>query len=237
MITYIRGNLFDSKADIYVNTVNCVGVMGRGIALEFKNRYPKMFMAYNQECMKNRITTGKMWQWNEEKNIICFPTKQHWKNISNLRWIDEGLTDLRKLLEKFPQQSVAIPALGCANGGLQWVDVRPLIEKHLGRLHRDIEVYVPDRLIVHCKREPYDVYIGRPELFGNPFVIGQDGTREEVIQKYREWVVDQKKVMNALPDLLGKVLGCWCSPNPCHGDVLLDLAYGVESCSKKTITC
>lgn len=75
--------------------------------------------------------------------------------------------------------------------------------------------------VVHCKKEPYDVYIGRPSKWGNPFVIGRDGTRTEVIEKYRQWVVVQDYDFN---ELRGKTLGCWCSPAPCHGDVLVELA-------------
>lgn len=77
--------------------------------------------------------------------------------------------------------------------------------------------------IVHCKKEPYDVYIGRPSKWGNPYVIGKDGTREEVIKKYEEHVRSSKILMRALPSLEGKVLGCWCPPRPCHGEVLIKL--------------
>ncbi len=78
--------------------------------------------------------------------------------------------------------------------------------------------------VVHCKRAPYDVYIGRPSKWGNPFAIGKDGTRSEVIDKYRTWIVTQPHLMASLPELKGKILGCWCAPQPCHGDVLSQLA-------------
>jgi hypothetical protein len=78
--------------------------------------------------------------------------------------------------------------------------------------------------VVHCKRSKHDVYIGRPSKWGNPFEIGKDGDRETVIRKYREWVVTQPHLMAALPELSGKVLGCWCAPQACHGDVLVSLA-------------
>ena len=92
------------------------------------------------------------------------------------------------------------------------------------------------KFVVHCRKWPYDVYIGRPSLairrdipgsdgrWGNPFVVGKDGTREQVIAKHREWLVSNKKLMNQLPELKGKVLGCWCAPLPCHGDTLAELA-------------
>ena len=80
--------------------------------------------------------------------------------------------------------------------------------------------------VVHYKRDVFDVYIGRPSKWGNPFVIGKDGTREQVVTKYREWIISQLTLIEALPELRGKVLGCWCAPRMCHGDVLAELADG-----------
>lgn len=77
--------------------------------------------------------------------------------------------------------------------------------------------------VVHCKRGKYDIYIGRPSKWGNPFEIGRDGTREEVIRKYDEWIKSQTELLSLLGELKGKVLGCWCSPKPCHGDILVRL--------------
>jgi len=79
-------------------------------------------------------------------------------------------------------------------------------------------------MVVHCKREPFDVYIGRPSKWGNPFVVGVDGSRDEVIEKYEEWILNQQELVAALPELRGKVLGCWCAPLSCHGDVLIRLS-------------
>lgn len=78
--------------------------------------------------------------------------------------------------------------------------------------------------VVHCKKSPFDTYIGRPTKWGNPFTIGKDGTREEVIQKYREWIVTQPRLMASVHELKGKTIACWCAPQPCHGDVLAELA-------------
>jgi hypothetical protein len=78
--------------------------------------------------------------------------------------------------------------------------------------------------VVHCKREPFDVYIGRPSKWGNPFRVGRDGGRGQVIERYREWLRSQHSLMAALPELRGKVLGCWCKPLACHGDVLVEMA-------------
>lgn len=83
--------------------------------------------------------------------------------------------------------------------------------------------------VVHCKREKYDVYIGRPSKWGNPFSIGKDGTREEVIKKYKKWILKQPKLMNILNELKDKILGCFCHPKQCHGDVLIQLIENGEN--------
>ena len=78
--------------------------------------------------------------------------------------------------------------------------------------------------VVHCKKSLYDVYIGRPSPWGNPFVIGRDGTRAEVVAKYRDWILSQPELLAQLPTLRGRTLGCWCAPQACHGDVLVELS-------------
>jgi hypothetical protein len=83
--------------------------------------------------------------------------------------------------------------------------------------------------VVHCKKSKYDIYIGRPSMWGNPYTIGKDGTRDEVIQKYREWAVTQPNILKNIHVLKGKTLACWCAPLPCHGDVLAELAERMES--------
>lgn len=87
--------------------------------------------------------------------------------------------------------------------------------------------------VVNCKKEPYDIYIGRPSKWGNPFTIGKDGDREEVISKYKNWILSQPQLLNSLWQLHGKILGCWCKPKSCHGDVLVELLeeefYDVKS--------
>jgi len=79
--------------------------------------------------------------------------------------------------------------------------------------------------VVHCKKEKFDIYIGRPGPWGNPFEIGKDGTREEAIQRYREWILSEPLLMQEIGSLRGKILGCWCSPKLCHGDVLIELVH------------
>ena len=85
--------------------------------------------------------------------------------------------------------------------------------------------------VVHCKVNKYDVYIGRPSKWGNPFEIGKDGSREEVIQKYKNWIIEQPHLLMSLNELDGKILGCWCSPKPCHGDVLVELVNSTKRLS------
>jgi len=83
--------------------------------------------------------------------------------------------------------------------------------------------------VVHCKRDKFDVYIGRPSKYGNPFSIGIDGNREEVIQKYSNWLMGRQDLLDSIHELKGKILGCWCHPKPCHGDILAYIAdKGVE---------
>lgn len=85
------------------------------------------------------------------------------------------------------------------------------------------------RMVVHCKREKFDVYVGRPSKWGNPFVIGKDGNRDQVIDEYKQWILRQPHLMRALPELKNKVLGCHCAPRACHGDVLRKLVETLET--------
>jgi len=82
--------------------------------------------------------------------------------------------------------------------------------------------------VVHCKKAPFDTYIGRPGIWGNLFIIGQDGSRTDVVAKYKAWILLQPDLLARLPELKGKTLGCWCAPQACHGDVLVDLANAKE---------
>lgn len=88
--------------------------------------------------------------------------------------------------------------------------------------------YTYNMKVVHCKKESYDVYIGRPSKWGNPFSIGKDGSREDVIKKYEEYLLGRLDLMKALPELKGKVLGCWCTPQACHGDVLVKYVRALQ---------
>jgi O-acetyl-ADP-ribose deacetylase (regulator of RNase III)/uncharacterized protein YwgA len=139
MIELRRGDILKQDAEALVTTVNCVGVMGRGIALQFRKAFPENFKAYRNACAHGEIRPGRMFvvDLNRMMNprlIINFPTKRHWKGMSRIDDIQAGLKDLLKVLRKYRVRSVAMPPLGCGLGGLDWNEVRPLIEKALSVL-------------------------------------------------------------------------------------------------------
>lgn len=153
MIRYQTGNILESKAQALVNTVNTVGVMGKGIALQFKKSYPNNFKAYVDACKRNEVQVGKMFITRDsnlssgEKFIINFPTKTDWRKPSEYSYIETGLDDFVKVLAKYNIRSVAIPPLGAGNGGLEWEKVRKIIEKKLNGLDTEIIVYEPSQQI------------------------------------------------------------------------------------------
>lgn len=144
---FTTGNLLESRADAVVNTVNTVGIMGKGIALMFKEAFPANFREYEAACRRGDVRTGKMFVTERPalmgppRWIINFPTKQHWRGRTRLEWIEAGLEDLRNVVIEKNIVSIALPPLGCGNGGLEWGVVRPLIERSLADLP-DVEVIV-----------------------------------------------------------------------------------------------
>lgn len=146
MMRLTVGNLLDADADALVNTVNTVGVMGKGIALMFKEAFPKNFRKYAAACKRDEVRLGEMFvtegpSLHGPRWIINFPTKDHWRNRTRPEWVREGLADLRRVIGERGIRSIAIPPLGCGNGGLNWGAVRPMIEEALGDL-QDVEVMV-----------------------------------------------------------------------------------------------
>lgn len=143
MIHYIQRNLFDSPAQVLVNTVNTVGVMGKGIAKEFKKRYPQMFDIYKQKCLDKEFNIGNLFYYkSEDKWILNFPTKTDWRKPSRLSYIEEGLKKFRETYNDVGVNSIAFPKLGCGNGRLAWQEVMPLMEKYLHDLPIDIYIYL-----------------------------------------------------------------------------------------------
>lgn len=153
MITYHTGNIFDSNVQAIVNTVNTDGVMGKGIALQFKNNFPNNFKAYQKACKEGEVRVGKMFVYEDEnlivgnKIIVNFPTKTTWKKPSEYQYIQEGLDDLIKVIQEKNIKSIAIPPLGTGNGGLNWEKVKAIIEDKLQNLNIDIHIYEPSNQI------------------------------------------------------------------------------------------
>lgn len=143
MITYLKGDIFKSPAKILVNTVNTVGVMGKGVAFEFKKQYPEMFCRYKQLCEEDKLKVGSLFLWKKEKKwILLFPTKIHWRNPSRLEYIEAGLKKIADNWDKLGADSIAFPRLGCGNGGLEWKEVQILMEKYLKSIPLDIYIYI-----------------------------------------------------------------------------------------------
>lgn len=151
MIIYKTGNILTEDVEAIVNTVNCVGIMGRGIALQFKNVYPENFTAYAKACKQDLVHPGRMFifetgELTNPKYVINFPTKRHWKGKSRIEDIDAGLLALASDIQKRGIRSIAIPPLGCGLGGLDWSLVRSRIESTLSNLHDvQIVVFEPDK--------------------------------------------------------------------------------------------
>jgi O-acetyl-ADP-ribose deacetylase (regulator of RNase III) len=148
MIQFAQGNLLEARTEALVNTVNTVGIMGKGIALMFRERFDHNYHLYAAACKDNKVRTGKMFitepnELDGPRWIVNFPTKQHWRSPSKLEWVTEGLQDLRKFLLENKVKSIAIPPLGAGNGGLNWAVVKPEIEAALGDLDVEVTVFEP----------------------------------------------------------------------------------------------
>lgn len=143
MLTYLRGDLLSSPAQVQVNTVNVVGVMGKGIALQFKYKYPEMFKSYRQICEKHLFDVGNLYLWKSSKKwVLLFPTKKHWRNPSKIEYIESGLKKFVENYDRLGIESIAFPKLGCGNGNLDWNIVKPIMEKYLKPLPINIYIYI-----------------------------------------------------------------------------------------------
>jgi O-acetyl-ADP-ribose deacetylase (regulator of RNase III) len=139
MIEFAIGDIFEARAEALVNAVNCVGVMGRGVALQFKRAFPENYEVYVAACGRGEVRTGCMFVFetgrqNHPKYIVNFPTKRHWRGASRMEDIEAGLVALKGEIERRGIRSIAVPALGAGLGGLRWEDVRARIEGVLGDL-------------------------------------------------------------------------------------------------------
>jgi O-acetyl-ADP-ribose deacetylase (regulator of RNase III) len=194
MIEFARGNLLSAEADALVNTVNTEGVMGKGVALQFRRAFPENYDAYRVACKRGEVEIGRMFvtethQLDGPRLIINFPTKRHWRSKSKLADIDEGLADLRRVLIDAGVRSVAVPALGCGLGGLRWSDVKPLIEAALGDLGTHVLVYPPQAAPsperMRDERPAPTLTPARAALIGliSRYVPPEEGATPMVVQK------------------------------------------------------
>jgi O-acetyl-ADP-ribose deacetylase (regulator of RNase III) len=158
MITFVKGDLLTDDAQALVNTVNTVGVMGKGIALQFKERFPDNYSVYRKACKDGNFTVGQLLiteskRLDGTKLIINFPTKTTWRKPSEYSYIEAGLSVLRSKIQTLGIQSIAIPPLGSHNGGLDWIRVREMIIRYLGDLDCDIRLYEPSDVIIERLKE------------------------------------------------------------------------------------
>ena len=140
-----QGDLLASRAQTLVNTVNTVGVMGKGIALHFKRAFPAMYQDYVERCERGEVRLGEPYLWRQASGpwVLNFPTKRHWRKPSSLAAIVEGLGYLDTHYRQWGITSLAVPPLGCGNGGLEWPIVGPTLYEHLARLAVPVELYAP----------------------------------------------------------------------------------------------
>lgn len=145
MVKVLQGDLLNSKMQTWVNTVNCVGVMGKGIALEFKKRFPKMYEDYSRRCRRGEVKLGApyLYRVSDESWILNFPTKDHWRSFSSLENIETGLKYLLAHYHEWGIKSLAVPPLGCGQGQLEWRVVGPTIYRYLKQLDIPVELYAP----------------------------------------------------------------------------------------------
>ena len=141
----VNGNILNSDAHALVNPVNCVGTMGAGLARQFRDRYPAMYVEYLKICRARLLRPGQVQVFHHSptRAIVNLPTKDHWRNPSTLAHVRSGLTALHAALEEHDVRSVAVPALGAGLGGLRWTDVLPLIHQHLTGDNLTVEIYPP----------------------------------------------------------------------------------------------
>lgn len=188
MITYLKGTVFNAPVKTLVNTVNCSGVMGAGIALEFKLRFPEMFDDYVKKCESKQIKIGVLhiYKYSEKLWIMNFPTKIHWRFPSKLEWIEQGLKYFAENYEKVNIESIAFPKLGTYNGGLDWNEVRLLMERYLKDVN--LPVYI-------CLDE-----LNEAEGIEKNMVDGlNNSTIEELIKEVKLTRKQAENVINKLP--------------------------------------
>lgn len=182
MFRALIGDMFESQAQALVNTVNCVGVMGKGVAEQFRKRYPAMFKDYKRRCEQKDVRLGEPYLYRDAfgSAIVNFPTKSHWRSASRLADIERGLDYLVAHVTEWGLTSVAMPPLGCGNGGLDWSEVGPLIYRKLHSLPLDVELYAPYGTPTQQLRE---------EFLAAPSQMSLEGKGRTQAKMISEWVV------------------------------------------------
>lgn len=186
MVKVEYGTIFESNAQTLVNTINCVGVMGKGLALEFKNRYPAMFNKYKEFCDKDVFKPGVLWIYKapDGKWILNFPTKIDWKNPSKIEYIEEGLKKFVEIWKNKMITSIAFPLLGCHNGGLNPDEVIPLMKKYLEKCDGlDVTIY--------DDRDPIEKVEVNNEIAESLEEFKKEGSPKEVIDNAKPLVDEE----------------------------------------------
>ncbi len=178
------GDILKSKAQTLVNTVNCVGIMGKGIALEFKNRFPDMFKDYVQRCERREVRVGQPYIYKSlfGQQIVNFPTKEHWKSLSRVSDIENGLDYLLAHYKHWGITSMAVPPLGCGNGQLEWKIVGPLIYERTKKRDIPVEMYAP------YGTSPAELTESFLQHAGRRIEAGRNGSRTEQLAFNPAWV-------------------------------------------------
>lgn len=179
VVEVVRGDLFESGAQTLVNTVNTVGVMGKGVALEFRKRFPSMYEDYRGRCARGEVHLGRPYLYRTPSTpwILNFPTKEHWRSVSRLDAIEQGLRYLEQHYQEWGITSLAVPPLGCGNGQLEWRVVGPVLYRHLQRLDVPVKLYAPSDASI--------------EQFALPLIHGTEPTlsaERETMRLHPAWV-------------------------------------------------
>lgn len=179
-IKYVKGDIFEARTQVIVNTVNCKGVMGKGLALEFKKRYPKMYEEYRDQCKEGKLTIGQLHLYKATKPwILNFPTKNHWRHKSKPEYIEAGLKTFVDKYKEWGIKSIAFPQLGCQQGGLKWSDVKPLMERYLANLP-ELTVFIYSYIPKKKKIEPKEKRKTRKKLLKNT----TSGYKQQMLTQY-----------------------------------------------------
>lgn len=218
MIRYVQGNLLDSRAEALVNTVNEVGVMGKGVALAIRDAFPDAAREYMEASRRGEVRVGSVLAtrsggFTGDRWILHFPTKRHWRHPSRIEWVRDGLRDLLRVIRREGIRTIALPPLGCGNGGLDWASVRAEIETVLGGMD-DLEVEV---------FEPSNAYFNAPKRTGVESLTPARALVAELVRQYGIPGIDCSVLeIQKLAYLLQRVVGASNLPDP------LDLQFNAN---------